>query len=191
MKLNEKASVNNKLDRYTKNWSIQIYGNEHGEGHMEVNIGGMKYYVLIPTVEQWYINKTFIPYITITKTNTIPKKYISELVSWADELSKYENVYYYTNLEYCRASWNMRNYGNIHKTLVFFDKIKDISSSLSPNKNILNIGNIEVEVIKEGNKYLKFIYNNSTYEYNYGYISHLEGDMDETEFLQNIFENNY
>lgn len=93
-----------------------------------------------------------------------------------------------TNLEWCRKTWNYRNKDNSHKNLFIFSDIKDISST---NKNILNIGNIEVEVIKEGNKYLKFIYNNSTYEYNYGYISHLEGDMDETEFLQNIFENNY
>ncbi len=50
MILNEKARVNNQSDRYTKNWSIQVYGNEHGEGHMEVNISGVKYYVLIPTV---------------------------------------------------------------------------------------------------------------------------------------------
>ncbi len=83
----------------------------------------------------------------------------------------------------------MRNYDNIHKTLVRFIDIKDISSQST--KNTKRIGNIEVEVLKQNTNYMKFIYNNSTYEYNYGYIGYIEGDIDETEFLQNVFDENY
>jgi hypothetical protein len=189
MKLNEKAAVNNRNDRYTKNWSIQVYGNEHGEGHMEVNISGIKYYVLIPTVQQWNANKTFIPHITATKTHIIPRKYIEELIIWADDYSIQGSSYEYTNLEYCRFMWNFRNTDNIHKTLVIFSEIKDISSQST--KNTKRIGNIEVEVLKQNTNYMKFIYNNSTYEYNYGYIAYIDGDNDETEFLQNVFDENY
>lgn len=185
MNINEKVSVNNKLDRYAKNWSIQVYGNEHGKGHMEVKISGVSYFLYIPTVDEWSQNKKFVIYTTSTKPNSLPSKYNNELIEWADNKSFHHNEF--SNLEYCRHIWNYKNKDNEHKNIERFDKIKDISS----NKNILNIGNIEVDVIKEGNKYLKFIYNNSTYEYNYCYISHLEGDIDETDFLQNIFENNY
>jgi hypothetical protein len=187
MILNEKASINTSRDKFTSSYTIQVYSNEHGKGHMEVLAGNVKYFVYIPTVEEWRNNKTFEVLITSTKPNIITKPVLKELIKWADLISNKNPSY--TNIEYSRFFWNTKNIENIHKNLILFEKIKDISPITNTNQDIRNIGDISIIIIKDKPNYLEFIYDDISFHLINNVVGAYDPDgYDLVYFLQQEFD---
>ncbi len=183
-KLNEEK-VNNKFDKHLSNCDIRIYSNEHSEGHLELKTVDKKYYVYIPSVEEWKLSKTIVPLITSTKKHKITSELSKDLILWFMAISKV-SVLEYTNIEYCRSFWNIRNIDNPVKNLVFFKPIKDVKYDPAGNEIkdpiFLSIGSIKIELLKESLNYLRFKYKEKVYELVQNKI------YPESDFLQKTFD---